>query len=161
QVAGDFFQILRTGVTTGRVFSPAEAPGAVYNSANGYISGDRVVVISDGLWHRRFGADAGIVGRTIQLDGQSWHVAAVLPPDFAIPNKEVELWTRWDLTRMQNARDQRFLRVVARLREGVTLAQAQANLNSLAAALSEQYPKANQGWGVRVALLQDEIVGRA
>src|SRR5262245_1586293 len=71
QVAGDFFQVLRTGVTAGRIFSPAEAPGAIYDSANGYVSGDRVAVISDRLWRRRFGADAGIVGRTIQLDGQT------------------------------------------------------------------------------------------
>src|SRR5262249_39883622 len=161
QVAGDFFQVLRTGVTAGRTFSPAEFPGAVYNSANGYVSGDRVAFISDGLWRRRFGADAGIVGRTIQLDGQSWQVAAVLPPDFAMPNKEVELWTPWDLTRMQNSRDQRFLRVIARLRDGVTLAQAQSNLDSLAAAAAQQYPKANKGWGVKLVSLQAEIVGRA
>src|SRR5215813_1527322 len=161
QVAGDFFQALCTGVTAGRTFSQADVAGAVYNSANGYVSGDRVAVISDGLWRRRFGADARIVGRMIQLDGQSWQVAAVMPPDFAIPNKEVELWTPWDLTRMQNARDQRFLHVIARLKPGVTLAQAQADLDSLAAASAQQYPKANKGWGVRLASLHDEIVGRA
>src|SRR5215468_8706559 len=55
QVAGDFFQILRVSVTAGRTFSPAEVPGAVYNSANGYVGGDRVAAISDGLWRRRFG----------------------------------------------------------------------------------------------------------
>src|SRR5215510_7896857 len=145
QVAGDFFQILQTSVTAGRTFSPAEVPGAVYNSANGYVGGDRVAAISDGLWRRRFGGDAGIVGRTIQLDGQSWQVVAVMRLDFAIPNKEVELWTPWDLTRMQNARDQRFLHVIARLKDGVTLAQAQANLNSLVAASADRYPKANKG----------------
>src|SRR5262245_10790963 len=161
QVAGDFFQILRTSVTAGRTFSPAEVPGAVYNSANGYVSGDRVAAISEGFWRRRFGGDAEIVGRTIQLDGQSWQVVAVLPPDFAMPNREVELWTPWDLTRLQNARDLRFLQVVARLRDGVTLPQAQAQLDALAAASAQQYPKANKGWGVKLVSLQEEIVGRA
>ena len=161
QVAGDFFPILSAGVSAGRTFSPVEAPGAVYNSANGYLTGDRVAVISDNLWRRSFGADPGIVGRTIQLDGQSWQVVGVLSPNFAIPNKEVELWTPWDLTRMQNARDQRFLQVVARLKPGVSLEQAQANLDSLAAESAKQYPKANKGWGVRLASLQDEIVGQS
>src|SRR5215470_16044819 len=161
QVAGDFFHILRTGVTAGRTFSPPEVAGAVYNSANGCVSGDRVAVISDGHWRRRFGADPGIVGRTIQLDGQSWQVVAVLPPDFAIPNREVELWTPWNLTRLQNARDLRFLQVVGRLRDGVTLLQAQSQLDALAAASAQQYQKANKGWGVKLVLLQEEIVGRA
>ena len=161
QVAGDFFQVLHTGVTVGRTFSPAEVSGAVYNSANGYLSGDRIAVISDGLWRRRFGADPEIVGRTILLDGQSWQVVAVMPPRFAIPNTEVELWTPWDLTRLQNARDQRFLQVIARLKPGVTLQQAQADLDSLAAESAKQYPKANNGWGVKLASLQGEIVGRS
>src|SRR5262249_42575946 len=115
QVAGDFFQTLRTLPVQGKTFSPAETNGALFNGANGYISGDRFVVLSDGLWHRRFGGDAAIVGQQIQLDGQSWQVLGVMPPEFAAPNGDVELWMPWDLSRMRNVRDQRFLHAVALL----------------------------------------------
>src|SRR5262249_7175554 len=123
QVTSDFFQTLRMPPAHGKTFSPAETSGALFNGANGYLSGDRFVVLSDALWHRRFGGDAAIVGQEIQLDGQSWQVLGVMPPEFAVPNTDVELWMPWDLSRMRNARDQRFLHAVALLRPGVSLGQ--------------------------------------
>ena len=161
QVAGDFFQLLRTEPALGRTFSPAESAGASYNTANGYLTGDRLAVISDGLWRRRFGDDSGIIGRSISIDGADWQIVAVMPPGFAIPNREVEIWTQWDLTRFASARDARFLQTVARLKSDVTIEQAQSQLASLAGVLAEQYPQANKAWSVSLIPLQEETVGKS
>jgi putative ABC transport system permease protein len=161
QVAGDFFQLLGTEPALGRTFSPAETAGASYNTANGYLRGDRLAVISDGLWRRRFGGDSGVIGRSISIDGADWQIVAVMPPGFAIPNREVEIWTQWDLTRFADARDARFLQTLARLKSGVTVEQAQAQLGSVAGASAEQYPQANKGWSVSLVPLQEETVGKS
>jgi len=161
QVAGDFFQLLGTEPALGRTFSPAESAGASYNTANGYLRGDRLAVISDGLWRRRFGRDSGIIGGSISIDGADWQIVAVMPPEFAIPNREVEIWTQWDLTRFADARDARFLQTVARLKSDVNIEQAQSQLASLAGVLAEQYPQANKGWSVSLVPLQEETVGKS
>jgi len=167
QVVGDYFRVFGIAAAAGRTFSPEEVPGVSYNSANQYISGDRLVVISDGLWRRRFGGDPGVVGRMISLDGRDWQVLGVMPAGFALPGHGVDLWIPWDIARPYNPqrfpdgppRDFRFLHVLGRLKAGVTLEQAQARMAALAAELETRYPKANKGWGVRLVPLHGEIVG--
>src|SRR6266404_8918974 len=161
QFAGDFFQLLETEPALGRAFSPAESAGASYNTANGYLRGDRLAVISDGLWRRRFGGDSGIIGRSISMDGADWQIVAVMPDRFAIPNREVEIWTQWDLTRLADARDARFLRTAARLKSDVNIEQAESQLASLSGVLAEQYPQADKGWSVSLVPLQEETVGKS
>ena len=102
-----------------------------------------------------------MVGRSISIDGADWQIVAVMPAWFAIPNREVEIWTQWDLTRFGEARDARFLQTLARLKSGVTIEQAQAQLASVAGASAEQYPHANKGWSVSLVPLQEETVGKS
>ena len=161
QVAGDFFQVLQMPPAHGKPFSPNETPGAVFNGANGYMSGDRVVVMSDGLWRRRFGGDPAIVSQQILLDGQSWRVMAIMPPAFGVPNKDVELWMPWDLSRMKNSRDQRFLQAIAQLKPEVTLEQAQSEMTGFCLELAKQFPKTNAGWGMNLVPFHDDLVGKS
>jgi len=166
QVAGDFFRTLGVAPALGRAFTPDGEPGATFNMANIYSGGDRVAVMSHAFWRRGFGGDPGIVGRDVLLDGQSWRVLAVMPASFAFPDPGVDLWLPWDLARSYAGkgfadgppRDFRFLNVIARLGPGVTRERAQERMAAVAAGLAERHPRDNQGWGVRLAPLADELV---
>ena len=161
QVAGDFFQVLGVKPAIGKAFHPIDSTGVQYNMANMYVSGDRVAVISDGLWRRRFGADPAIVGKDIMLDGRPWQVLGVMPPSFAIPNLEVDMWTPWDMTRDRVHHDFRFIQVIARLKQSVTIQQADERLGIIATELEKQYPKENKGWNVKLVSLHDQLVGKS
>ena len=84
QTSVDFFKVLRAQAALGRVFLPGEISGAAFESGK-FVSGDRVVVISDGLWRRRFGADPNLVGKKITINRQDWEVLGVMAADFAMP----------------------------------------------------------------------------
>jgi len=161
QVAGDFFQVLGVKPAIGKAFHPIDSPGVQYNMANMYVSGDRIAVISDGLWRRRFNADPTIVGKDIMMDGRGWRVVAVMPASFAIPNLEVDMWTPWDMTRDRVHHDFRFIQVLARLKQSVTIQQANERLSVIAAELEKQYPKENKGWNVKLVSLHDQLVGKS
>lgn len=166
QVNGDFFAVGGVKPALGRVFTPDEHAGASLNEANQYTGGDRVAVISDGFWRRACGADPAIVGRRITLDSESWEVIGVMPPDFALPDPQVDLWIPWDFLKSYPAsrfpagppRDYRFLRVLGRLREGVSIEQAESDLAAIASDLGERYPEVNGGWTVRLSPLSVEMV---
>ncbi len=127
-------------------------------------SGPRVVVISDGLWRRRFGADPAIAGRTVVLDQVPHVVVGVMPPAMRFPGDGPDVWiaalyeaqtsTPWKL------RANRWLSVVGRLAPGVTPERARADLAGFQRTLAEQYPDADEGWtGARVVSLRDTLVG--
>jgi putative ABC transport system permease protein len=165
KVAGDFFPLIGTPAALGKTFSSGETEGVAYNVANQYVTGERVLVISDGLWRRRFGASPDIIGQTIMLDGLGWQVLGVMPPGFAIPDKQADIWIPWDIKRSYGPRrfpdgvprDFRFLDVLARLKPGVTIEQAQARMDTLAAELAEAHPKPNRGWGASLIRLHEEM----
>jgi putative ABC transport system permease protein len=167
KVAGDFFDVLGVDAIAGETFSPVESPGACYNVANQYTGGERIAVISERLWRSRFGADPNVINQTLLLDGLTWQIKGVMPASFAIPAKEVDLWVQWDIPGSYTAkrfpegppRDFRFLHVIARIKRDVTINQAEAHMSSVASQLAEAHPKANKGWGVRLAPLKDEMVG--
>jgi putative ABC transport system permease protein len=120
---------------------------------------DRVVVLSNGLWQRRFGADRGLVGRTIDLAGTPHTVVGVMPRQFDFP-RDTEVWT--PLAPGAGARQARgnlWLYVVGRLAPGVGLETAQAELSGIAARLERDYPDTNQGLGVNLVPLQTDLVG--
>jgi putative ABC transport system permease protein len=155
-VTAGFFAIAGVSPLIGRTFSDQESadPDAA------------VVVLSYALWQRRFGGDPGIVGRTIQLNGAANTVVGVLPP--AIPlqmksnslvGKPIDLWTPWVLP--ANARDARgrYMSVMARLKPGVTLQQAQTEMNAIAAAITAELPTIDTGWTIRVLSIRDELAG--
>src|SRR5262245_63884792 len=98
-VTPDFFMTLRVEAASGRVFSAADTQGASMTLATQYAAGDRLVMISDALWRRRFGASPDTVGGTITINGTDWRVLGIMPPQFALPDREVDLWAPWDLSR--------------------------------------------------------------
>ena len=135
-VTQNLFSVLGAKPALGRVFRPEEdRPG-----------GPRVVLIGHGLWKRRFAGDPGIVGRAIALNGEKYTVVGVMPAGFAYPSASADIWTPMALTQDQLAdRGNHYLEVIARLRPGVTLAQANAGLQVLCKRLARAYPDTNAG----------------
>jgi predicted permease len=152
-VTDGFFQTLGSGALLGRTFLAADhVPGR-----------DRVVVISHGLWVRRFGADASIVGRSVTLNKTPFQVVGVMPPAFTYPaDQRVDAWIPLSFFGPDNigrARGSFFLAVVARLKPGVTEAQLRNELSGVAERLSREFPD-NPGWtSVNTAPVRDSIVG--
>jgi len=166
-VTPDFFMTLRAQAASGRVFSAAQTQGAAVTLATQYASGDRLVVISDALWRRWLGASPNAIGATLTINGTDWHVHGIMPPQFALPDREVDLWIPWDLSRTYAARyadgpprNSRFLKIVARLQPGQTLEQAQAQLTAFSVGLAERHPKENKGWQLQLMPLLEEQVGK-
>ena len=134
----------------GRTFVAADdAPGAA-----------GVVVLSHGFWTRQFDADPAVVGTTIGLSGRQHTVVGVLEPDAEIGGLSlIDVWTPLGLDVAQTARDERTLRVAGRLKPGVTLEQASADIGTIAQRLEETYPVTNAGWHARVASLWEGTTG--
>ncbi len=146
-VSWDFFEVLGVQPALGRGFAADEdRPGAA-----------RVAVISYGLWQRRFGGDAGIIGRSIIADGEPCTVIGVMPASFRFFFTP-DMWMPLSLDRAKATRDFHYMTPVARLKDGVSVAQAQAEMNGIAKNIERMYPKSNQGWGVFVQPLQEAAV---
>jgi putative ABC transport system permease protein len=128
--------------------------------------GERVILLSHGLWQRMFGGDAGIVGKSVTVNNQSYTVIGVLPPGFPLAYR-TEVPKAWVLLnprgtmdgQLIHQRDARLNRVVGRLRDGVTMAQANEEMNVIARRLAEQYPGANSGYGVTIVPFHEHLVG--
>jgi putative ABC transport system permease protein len=119
-------------------------------------------MLSYGLWQRRFGGTSEVLGKTLTLNGDSYTIVGVLPPRFVIPNAETEIMVplRMDQDPRRTERGSNFLRVVARLKPGVTPAQAEADLGAISDRLRDLYPNDNGNLTrPRVLNLQDEVVG--
>jgi len=116
--------------------------------------------LSNELWQRRFGGDRRIIGKTITLDGLSFQVIGVMPPRFTFPISSVspELWVSLSRLReskdgstpMTEQRDNDFFRCIARLKSGVSIQQAQANINTIAANWHQQYPDSKSNTAAKV-----------
>jgi putative ABC transport system permease protein len=150
--SGDIFRVLRTKPLMGRLLTPEdEKPG-----------GSSVVVISQGLWQRRFGGDPQIVGRLIRLDGREREVVGVTPADFRFEfvTDATDFWMAIDPAQSEfQHRGAIFLEAIGRLRPGVPVEQASADLGGVASRLEQQYQDSNAGIGVRLAPAQEELVG--
>jgi putative ABC transport system permease protein len=121
---------------------------------------DHVVVLSYHFWQRVFGGAADVVGRSIQLNGEPYTVVGIAQVGFGLASK-VEAWTPLAFKPEEtanSARGDHYINVVGRLRPGVTVAQARAELELLATQLAKQYPDSNKGWGIFLMLSQDYIV---
>lgn len=158
QVSQDFFPILGAAPLLGRTFSEEETRRGQFNSAAAPIGPDPVAVISHPLWQRRYGADPDIVGRTVMLDRRPFKVIGVMPERFAMPDARVQLWIPWDLSG-NRPRDQHYLIAVGRLKNGVSIAEAENDLNGVARVLGREHPATNAGWSVRLGSLHAETVG--
>jgi putative ABC transport system permease protein len=154
-VTSGFFSILRAQPMLGRAFLEEE-------DASGR---DHEVVLSYNFWRSRFGADRNVVGKNIALNEQAFTVVGVMGPNFEFPiaiNSESrpEMWKPLGWTDRERAiRDNHNYAVVARLRAGVTLQQARAELDSISNQLALQYPADNKGWGATAVLLREDLVG--
>ncbi len=150
QVSAGLFSVLKVNVALGRIFTVADDQPA----------GRHVVVINDGLWKSRFGSNAQILGKTILLDGESYTVVGVTPPDFHFPDPDDQLWVPIALTPQDLANHgSHNLVVTARLKQSVSLAQAQGEMNRIAQRLTELYPDTNTGVQSNVIALREEIAG--
>ncbi|HVG21248.1 MAG TPA: ABC transporter permease, partial [Blastocatellia bacterium] len=151
RVTSSFFQVLGVRPALGRTFLEGEdEPGA-----------ERIVILSHGLWQRRFGAAPDIVGQTLRLNNNTYTVVGVLPPQFKFARVgDAELWIPLNPMPFQvSRRNLYWLNVIARLKPGVSLEQAQAEMNSFAQHFGRQYPESHTGVGIRLVNLHEEIVG--
>ncbi len=169
QVSTDFFPVLRTKPLLGRTFTAEETDRAIFNNAASHVGTDPVIVLSHAAWQRRFGSDPSILGKTVALERQSWRVVGVMPPEFSFPSREIDFWIPWSFRYLDGGKlieggrqhDQRYLNAVARLKPGVSVAEAEDQLNAVSAALGEELPETNAGWGARLVLLHEDVVGSA
>ena len=154
QVGDGFFSIMRATPLMGRTFLPEEQQDGK----------DFVIVLGYGLWQRRFGDDPNVIDQKISLGGRPYTIVGVLPADFqSLPDSLVD--PRGEFYRPvaephdENERSARHLRAIARLKPGVSVAQAQAEMNVIAGGLEQQHPSDNTGYGVRLATLPEDTVG--
>lgn len=150
-VSPTFFQAVGAVPRLGRTFLPEEYDYPGEDSP--------VVLLSHGTWTGRFGADPAIVGSDIQLEGRAVTVVGVLPPEFALP-QEAEIWTprSWK-PYDEPSRATDYMTGFARLAPGATLEQAAAEVDRLAASLSEDHPRTNAGLGFRLVPLREHLFG--
>jgi len=140
--------------------------GRTFLEEDGKEGQNRVVILSYGFWLRRMGGDPGVLDKTILLDGRKYTVIGVMPPGFQLfvragtmVPKPAELWLPYVFTEQFRVRRGRFAMAVAKLKPGVTLQQAQAEMNGIATQLEQEYPDFNKGWGVKVVPLREQFVG--
>ena len=152
RVSANLFQLLGVSARLGRTFVPEDDK-----------PGTDVVLLSHSLWQRRFGSDPGVVGRAVTLDGESYTVIGVMPPLVQLPgyeNVNDQLWVPIAFPIEEAAqRGNHFLEVIARLKPGITLKQAQAEMDTIAARLAKQYPTYNTRRGAVVVPLHEQVVG--
>jgi len=155
-VTASFFTILGVRPLIGRTFSDSE--NADPRSA--------VVILGYEIWERRFGRDPAIVGQVIQLNARPQTVVGVMPPGFrlflkqgSLAGKPSDLWAPWVLPADGRNAGGRFHEAIARLKPGVPVAQAEAQLKAIAAALAIETPERNTNWTAQVHVLHDELSG--
>lgn len=159
-VSANYFSLLGVGAEHGRVFEPAD----------GLAGAPRVAIISHDFWQRRFGGDTNVIGKTLTLSGEPVALVGVMPRGFEDTTQDTErqIWVNphqvvpdWQLNPsvdVLSIRNTGYLWAIARLKPNVSLPQAQAELDNIAARLQQQYPRP-VGHGARVISLQEQIVG--
>ena len=146
-VSAGFFETLGVAPMLGRVFTPEEdQPGRT-----------NVVVLTYRFWQEHFGSNPDIVGHDVTMDGQNFLVEGVMPASFRFP-EFAQMWTPLGWTDRERAvRGEHHSVVIARLKSGVDLQQAQAEMNTISRRLEELYPVDNKGWGAVVVPLQQDL----
>lgn len=149
QVTASFFPLLNMPPLLGRTFTDSEADsGSIQHS-----------VISYGVWQRHFAGDPGVIGRTVTLNGSQATIVGVMPREFDFP-MGTEIWAPLPTnTPEMNSRGDHSLMVMGRLKPHVSMERARAELGTLAASLTRQYPATNAGRGFGMSLLRKQVVG--
>src|SRR5262249_45368545 len=152
QVSAGFFPTLGVQPLQGRVFTAEEDQ----------VGGKRVVVLSEGLWRRRFGANPEVLNRPVSLNGESYVVVGILPAAFQFPRR-VELWT--PLGHKAEWTEQRGwhpgMYVIGRLKPGVEIPAARSDLEIVAARLAKEYPNTNEGKSITLMAFQERREGQS
>jgi putative ABC transport system permease protein len=149
-ISANFFSLLGVSLAMGRPFLQEECA----------VGRDRVVIFSHGFWQRRFGSDPDILGKTVTLNRNAYTVVGVTSQGFTFPG-DAEIWKPVALDPNEMNRGRRFLNLLARLKPGAQLRQAQTEARIISARLQRQYPDSNAGWEAQVITLQEQIVGKA
>src|ERR1700722_15475201 len=148
-VSPRFFQVWAVTPALGREFTPDEET----------LNGPAAVLISDRFWRRRFNADPNIVGKNLRLDGHLTPIVGVMPPSFLFPNREADLWCPIPAGLFHGqARENDWFTVIGRLKPGVTVAQARANLATVQAQLGRQFPKTDADLSVGIEPLKETTI---
>ena len=157
-VSADLFSLLGIQPVLGRAFLPNEDQ-----------PGNHVVILSHDLWQRRFGGDRGVIGKSVTLDSQQFQIIGVMPPRFTFPigSNPPELWISISSLReskdagppMAEQRDNDFFRCIARLKPGVSIQQAQANIETITAEWRHQYPDSKLYTGAKVIPELSAMIG--
>ena len=146
QVSPEFFSVLETPPILGRTFT----------ADDGIAGHDKVVILSYALWQEQFGGERGVIGQKMEVDGVPCTVIGVMPRDFSFPNVKAEVWGPLTLARTDDWKDGRYLTVVARLKPGVTLEQAQQDMERVANITAKLRPDNDKGWSAQaIPMLQD------
>jgi putative ABC transport system permease protein len=145
----DFFELAGVAPALGRFPSPEEIDART-----------PLAVVSYDYWQRRLGGKADAAGKTVIVERRLYRIAAVLPPGFALPAENTDLWYPFSF-RKDPPRAQHYLHVIARLKPGVKAGQAKADLDAVAQRLSEMYSTSNRGWGVSLVPLREYVIGDA
>ncbi len=149
-VSWDFFELLGSKPIAGRGFiADDDNPGAT-----------RVAVLSSGLWQRKFGSDPNVIGSSLTVDGESCTIIGIMPPGFRFFGSP-EMWMPIALDRARATRDFHWLIPLARLKRGVSLQQARAEMEGIARNIERDYPKSNKGWSAVVEPVRTSIVQRS
>ena len=146
-VTADFWRVTGLVPILGRAFSAEEhVPGR-----------DEVTMLSEGLWQSRYGRDPSVIGRRILVDGTARTIIGIAPHDTGLRG-EVNMWLPMAPNPAVEDRGNHLLTVIARMKPGIGMEQANAELNTIAEALDREFPVSNKGWRVRMAPIQDWIV---
>ena len=151
-ISADFFSTLGVKPTIGRTFRPDDdQPGAA-----------PVVVLSGGLWNRKFGASPGVLGKSLTLNGTSYTVVGVIPSGFTFYGQDRDVYTpigQWTDPSFRDRRISVSARVIGRMKDNVTLAQAQADMDVVSRNLAAAYPIANKQASITLVSMKQDIVG--
>lgn len=148
-VSWNLFQTLGIAPMLGRDFLREEdAPGSNYE-----------IIISHNLWRQRFAADSAIIGRKIQLDGRPWTVIGVMPAGFNFPQTG-DYWAPFAAAPTEQRANRMYAAAIGRLRDGVALAQARADMHRVDASLVTRYPEDNREWESELVPLRDDLTGK-
>src|SRR5262245_8397092 len=150
-ISWEMFPTLGVPPALGRLFGPQDdRPGA-----------EPVVMLSNDIWQRRYPGDRSVIGRRVSVDGRPHTVVGVMPPRFAFADKNHQAWIPLAPIVDHDTRGARGLFVIGRLKAGITVERAQAELSAVAAKIAGDYPLTNEGWGARVTTLKDDYMPAA
>jgi predicted permease len=138
------------------------ALGRDFNTSDDRLGAAPVALLSDGFWHRRFGGDKGVVGKSLQLNGTDYTITGILPAGFSFYETDRDVFIpvgQWDDPSFLDRRVDVSSHSVGRLKPGVTLAQASAEMDSIAQHLAVTYPEADKNVGINVVPLKEDFVG--